>query len=57
MKKLLCFLFGHKYQLEKYFNSNNQKLNCKRCNEKFGINHPTKSLLKWDSELQSLYKN
>lgn len=55
MKKFICLLFGHKYHIEKYFNKDNQKLNCNRCNAKFGINHPTKSLLKWDSDLESLF--
>lgn len=56
MRKLLCYLFGHKYRVEIYFDKSNQKLNCKRCHKKFRINHPTKSLLDWDKELENLFK-
>lgn len=57
MKKLKCYLFGHKYQIEKIFDANNQKLKCNCCNKRFGINHSTRSLLDWDLELEMLFKD
>ena len=56
LKKIKCWVFGHQYRLEKKYSNNVQKLNCKRCGEKFGINHDVRAVLPWDQELEDLMK-
>lgn len=60
MKKFLikakCYLFGHKFKPDIYYDENVQKINCERCKKKFGINHQMKALIEWDEELESVMK-
>jgi uncharacterized protein YbaR (Trm112 family) len=56
MGKLSCWLFGHKYRVQIWFDRNNQKLECPRCKKEFAINHDVRTLLPWDYELESLHR-
>lgn len=55
MKKLFCFLFGHKYKLFMRINKNIDEIYCKRCGKEFAINHELKILLPLDKDLLNLH--
>lgn len=56
MKKLFCFLFGHKYRLVKKITKSIYELDCKRCGCEFGMNTSVQALLPLDAELKSLHE-
>jgi len=56
MKKLKCWLFGHKYKVVIKYDDNVQKLTCTRCYRMFGINHQVRAILDWDIELENTMK-
>ncbi len=56
MKKLKCFLFGHKYAPDIWYDDNCQKIKCTRCDKRFGINHSVRAILEWDQELENTMK-
>lgn len=43
----------HTYRLVKVYDLNVQKLECKICKKKFGINHSVKAVIDWDEDLES----
>lgn len=46
MKKLLCFLFGHKYKYERDTNNRPMQPHCKRCGHEMTTDEFTKELAK-----------
>ena len=55
MKKLLCFIFGHRYFVIKEFSHTVRKVGCSRCGEKWGMNDEVKAFITWDDELEELH--
>ena len=54
-KRIICYVFGHVYAVEKKLNLRARKLTCKRCNSKFAMHDPTKSVVAWNNEIEELY--
>lgn len=57
---LKCKLFNtHKYVLENKYSNDILKLNCKKCNKKFGVNLKSYMIFAWDEDMTywlSLYQ-
>lgn len=56
MKKILCFLLGHKYFLIRELTEQSRQIGCWRCKCKFGMNDDVRAVIPWDSELENMYK-
>lgn len=56
MKKLLCFIFGHKYKLKRRITRDISELVCARCKEEFGLNKTVKTVLPLDDELKEIHQ-
>ena len=60
MRKLMCFLFGHKYYVHAKPRENwatgIRWLKCKRCRESFAINTRAEALLPMDFELMDMHE-
>jgi len=56
MKKLICFLFGHKYKLLRKISSTTREIKCKRCKVEFGMNDTTQSVFPMDADLRSAHE-
>lgn len=54
-KKIICYVIGHDYVVEKKLNLRARKLTCKRCNAKFAMHDPTRSVVAWNNEFEELY--
>ena len=54
-KKILCYLFGHKYKMKRRITKSIAELQCIRCNKEFGINSTIKVVLELDKELKELH--
>lgn len=54
-KKILCYLFGHKYKMKRRITKSIAELQCIRCNKEFGINSTIKVVLELDEELKELH--
>ena len=55
MKKLLCFIFRHRYFIIKEFSHTVRKVGCSRCGNKWGMNDEVKAFVKWDRELEEFH--
>jgi len=60
MKRLLCFILGHKYSVYakpvEDWGKGVRWLKCKRCKKDFVINDNVRVLLPMDFELKDMYK-
>lgn len=56
MRKLLCFLFGHKYYYVKRLSYTSRKISCGRCNKMFVMNDDARAILPWDDDFEKIYK-
>lgn len=56
MRKILCYVFGHKYYLIKKLSRTTRKVGCKRCGKVWGMNDDVQALVDWDDELEEFYK-
>lgn len=52
MKKIICFIFGHKYRLLRVITKSTREVKCKRCKMEFGMNDTTQSLFPMDENLR-----
>ena len=55
MKKIKCFIFGHKFSIKENISQHIKVLKCNCCNQEFGINTATECLLKMDNELREAH--
>lgn len=56
IERIFCALLGHKYVVQRVFNSTSRQLGCTRCFREWGMHDPTKSLVPWDKDLEQFYK-
>lgn len=56
MKRILCWIFGHRYALVKKLTPYSRKVGCVRCRCAWGMNDDARALIPWDSELEGLYE-
>ena len=57
IKKIICFIFGHKYRVAQKFNTYSRRVTCARCKDKFAMNDDVRSLLPWDCEFEGMYED
>lgn len=57
LERIACALAGHKYVVQRVFNSTSRQVGCVRCRCEWGMNDSVKSFLPWDGELEQLYKD
>lgn len=50
-----CWLGLHAFYRIKKLSHQSEKLGCKNCSGQWGLNHPTKSLVEWDEDLEFLH--
>lgn len=57
MKKIICYLFGHKYTLLRKISATTRELKCSRCKKEFGMNDAAKAVIPLDFELKELHNS
>lgn len=45
MKRIICFLFGHRYEISRRITNTTRELKCLRCKREFGTNDDAEVLL------------
>ena len=55
MKRLLCYVLGHRYVLERRLGFGARKVGCTRCRKHWAMHDSTRSLLDWDQDFENLY--
>jgi len=55
MKKLICYLFNHKYRLLRKISPSVREIKCTRCLQEFGMNDNLKALIPLDGELRDIH--
>lgn len=55
IERLLCAIFGHKYVVMREFGTS-RKVGCTRCASQWGMHDATRSFIKWDGELEEMYR-
>ena len=56
LNKLKCIFGYHKYYLIFKIDCVNRKIGCRHCYKQFGMNDRVKAVVKWDGELEELYR-
>jgi len=51
---VVCWLIGHKYRKVLAFGSQTRMVACPRCQKRWLMNDPTKSLIEWDDECEEI---
>lgn len=55
MKKILCWIFGHRYYITKRWSNVARRLSCHWCHGDWAMHDPTKSLVPMDGDIAELY--
>jgi hypothetical protein len=55
MKRLYCWLFGHRYEVWQHFHAGSRRVICNHCGGDFGMHDETRSFVRWDSQLEDMY--
>ena len=56
MKKIICYLFGHKYSFIRRINYDICEVFCERCYKEFGIHQGYGTILPLDDDLKFVHK-
>lgn len=56
MKRIICFLFNHKYALKREVSIGIREIYCKRCNSEFAMNDFLGTVLPMDPEFRRLHE-
>jgi len=56
LKRITCFLKGHKYKVLQKFSKTSRRIICTRCGGDWGMNDNVQAVVKWDSELEEMYE-
>lgn len=51
IKKIVCWLLGHKYRIDRVFKPTVRRVKCERCQRLWGMHDEAKCLIPWDGEL------
>lgn len=55
IKKIRCFVFGHKYILKREITPKIRELKCKRCLKEFGMSDEAKVVIPLDPEIEFIH--
>lgn len=55
MKKLICFLLGHKYELYRRISGTTREVKCARCKAEYGMNDDTQSVFPLTNDLRTAH--
>ena len=57
MKKIWCWIVGHKVELVQRFSGHAERVRCIYCCGDFAVNHDVRLMIPWDEEVQELYES
>lgn len=57
VNRITCVFGNHAYEMVQDFQDGTARIGCPRCRKEWAINCYTRSLITWDYELQSMYRN
>lgn len=56
MKRLWCFLFGHRYEVWQEFSRTSRRVVCGHCGGDWGMNDDVRAFVPWCGQLAELYE-
>lgn len=56
MRKVYCWLFGHRYEVWQHFSCTSRRVVCNRCGGDWGMNDHVRAFIPWSGELAELYE-
>ena len=56
-QKLLCWIFGHQFQVAQEFESWSRRVVCPCCRGDWGMNDNVRAMIPWDEELADMYRS
>lgn len=56
LAKLLCFIFGHRYQVAQEFSPWSRRVVCAECRGDWGMNDQVPAFIDWSEDLADLYR-
>lgn len=55
VKKIKCWLFGHKYRVVQLFAGTARRVKCDECGGDWSMCDQAKAFVRWDSEFEDMY--
>ena len=55
--RLLCAIFGHKYEVWQVFSPEARRVVCLRCRDSWGMHDGVRALVPWDGIFAALYES
>ena len=55
--KVLCWIFGHEYQVAQEFEAWSRRVVCPCCHGDWGMNDNVRAFIPWDEELADMYRS
>ena len=57
IRRLFCFIFGHRLHVHQKFSSYSRRVICLHCDGDWGMNDNVPAFIPWDGELEEMYKS
>jgi len=55
--RLICFIFGHRYQVVQEFSHYSRRVVCPDCRSDWGMNDDVRAIIPWSDELREMYES
>ena len=56
MKRIACWLLGHRLHIWQRFGPHSRSIYCERCQCDWGMNDTVQTVIPWDDDLTKLYQ-
>lgn len=57
LKRLACWVFGHRYWVVQHFTPETRRVACHRCKGSWGMNDRVQAIIPWDADLEAMYRD
>lgn len=55
LRRLFCFIFGHRFHVLQKFSITSRRVICLHCDGDWGMNDNARAFIPWSSELEEMY--
>lgn len=56
LARILCFIFGHRYEVWQVFSATSRRVVCDHCGGDWGMNDHVRAFVPWDGQLAEIYE-
>jgi predicted nucleic acid-binding Zn ribbon protein len=56
MKRLICWVVGHRYRVKQVFSADSRRVCCDRCGGDWAMNDRVRVIVPWSAEFEQFYR-